>query len=167
MKKLTVVLILVFCFVFASCGESPKTPQLAEGETLVNHLIVTLPEGMTLRQTGGVKVACFEHYPEKADNISFVTGVKDLPENYTKEKLDQMFSSLVAGFSGGISLDSATISNCEVLIYTYSLVLDEKAFTGQQYLIFGSDFTDIATVTVSDTSLLESIQRMITTARIA
>lgn len=167
MKKLALVFILVFCVVFASCAQKPQTPTLADGETLVNHLIVTLPEGFALRETGGIKVACFENYPERPDSISFVTTEKDSPENYTKEKLDNMFSSLVAGFSGGISLDSASVSGCEVLIYTYALVLDETPLSAQQYLIFGSDFTDIVTVTVTDATLIENINQMITTARIA
>ena len=167
MKKLVLVFILIFCVTLASCGTKTEAPSLAEGETLINHIVVTLPEGLILRDTGGIKVACYENYPERPDNISFITTEKDSPENYTKEKLDSMFSSLVAGFSGGVSLDTATISGCEVLIYTYTLVLDEATFSGQQYMVFGSDFTDIVTVTVSDTSLLESINQMITTARIA
>lgn len=166
MKKLALVFILIFCVIFASCGTKTETPSLAEGETLINHLIVTLPEGLALRETGGIKVACYENYPERPDNISFITTEKDSPENYTKEKLDDMFSSLVAGFSGGISLDSATLSGCEVLIYTYTLILDENTFSARQYMIFGSDFTDIITVTLSDATSLDQISNMITTARL-
>ena len=166
MKKLAVVFILVFCIIFASCSQEAQTPKLAEGETLINHLVVTLPEGLALKETGGIKVACYENYPEKPDNISFITAAKDSPENYTKEKLDGVFSSFVAGFSGGVSLDTATISGCEVLIYTYTLTLDEISFSAQQYMIFGPDFTEIVTVTVSDTTLLESITNMLTSARL-
>lgn len=166
MKKLTVVLILVFCFVFASCGENPKTPQLAEGEVLVNNLIITLPSGYELKTTGGIKVACCEEYPEKVNNISFVTGAKDSPDNYTKEKLDEIFSNLVAGFSGSDTFQNIEISGCKVLVYSYTLVQDEKPLIAMQYMIFGSDFTDTVTVTLESADDLAAIEQSIKSARI-
>lgn len=167
MKKALFVFMLVFAIVFSACGSPSNDVELNEGETLINHLIITLPEGFSLRETAGVKVACFENYPERPDNISFVTTQKDSPENYTKEKLDNLFSSLVAGFSGGTSLEVSGLSGCEVLIYSYNLVIDEKPLLGVQYMIFGSDFTDTITATIESEDGFVAVSQMIESARIA
>ena len=163
-----IALMLSVCFAFCSCssGAPDGTPSLADGEVLVNNLIITLPSGYELKTTGGIKVACCEEYPEKVNNISFVTGAKDSPDNYTKEKLDEIFSNLVAGFSGSDTFQNIEISGCKVLVYSYTLVQDEKPLIAMQYMIFGSDFTDTVTVTLESADDLAAIEQSIKSARI-
>ena len=163
-----IALMLSICFAFCGCSAATPdgTPSLSAGEVVINNLILTLPEGYSLKNSGGIKVACCAEYPEKANSISFATAQKDSPENYTKEKLDGMFSSLVAGFSGGNSLENTEFSGCEVLVYSYNLVLDEKPLLAQQYMIFGADFTDVVTVTLESADDLAAIDQAIKSARI-
>lgn len=168
MKRFT-VLIAVFLSIVVFCSCSAKTdgtPPLAEGEVIINNLILTLPEGYVLKNSGGIKVACCTDYPEKVNNISFATTGKDSPDSYTKESLDEMFSSLVAGFSGGNSLEATELTGCEVLIYSYNLMLNEKPLVAMQYMVFGSDFTDVITVTLESADDLAAIEDAIKSARV-
>lgn len=171
MKKILLLCCMAVTLSLLICGckgtpDTESAPSLMAGEVKINNLIYTLPEGFTLTNASGIAVACCPEYPERTDNISFTTAEKDDPDNYTKESLDRLYSSIIAGFAGSTALDTAELAGCTVLIYSYNLVLNEVPFSATQYIVFGESFTDIITVTLSDTKYADAIGNSVAAAKL-
>ena len=172
MKKILLLCCTAVILSLLLCGckgapDTDRTPSLMPGEVKINNLIYTLPEGFTLTNASGIAVACCPEYPERTDNISFTTAEKDDPANYTRESLDRLYSSIITGFAGSTALDTTELAGCTVLIYSYNLTIGDAPFSATQYIIFGESFTDIVTVTLSDTKYADAIGNSVATAKLA
>lgn len=159
MKKLRNILVVFLMLVcITGCGnetkeESKKTYTIQDkividGTTCTfDHLKMTIPKGFKIYDSGDNKIVVPENYPEVTDNINFVKTSADSISNYSKEFFEEYYSESFDFFEGIKTYKETKISGHDAIVMSYSFTYEGINMTQYQYLIFGSNYSDIMTIT--------------------
>ena len=132
-SKIIVSLMLVVCLAFScfatGCSESVNLDAYFK----YNGLAILLPEGFTVSDMSGMKVACGPDYPTSSDNITFSYSETDDISKYSEDVVLATFKALDSTIEKLDTYEKIKINNVDFIHVKASITFSEISMTQTGY----------------------------------